>query len=278
MRRSFRSRARATSLAILGMLVGIAAIGVAHDMFLKPSAYFVAPNATIPSELLNGTFDLSSNSIDRNRIADISVIGPSGRTRIDTTQWQATGDTSRVTFRAGAGGTYVMGVSTKANNIELDAADFNEYLKEDGIPDEIARRAQAGETNADAKERYAKHVKTIVQVGDTPSEGFATALGYPAEIVPVDNPYAARRGGSLRFRLLVDGKAVPNQYLIYGARTANGGKVADQGLRSNAEGIVTIPVSSPGVWFAKFINMRRVNGPDGVTHVSQWASLTFATR
>ncbi len=269
-------RALATGAAALALT---AAVAVAHDMFLKPAQYFVAPNAAIPTVLLNGTFDKSMNSIARVRLADISIMGPGGRTRIDTTAWNPAGDTSHVVFKAGAAGTYVLGVSTKANAIEMDGKEFNEYLKEDGLPDELARREKAGELGTEAKERYEKHVKSIVQVGDTRTGGFATVLGYPAEIVPLENPYGLAKGGTLRVRLLVDGQPVAGQYVTFGARTASGGTVAEQGRRSGPDGVAAIPVTSPGVWYVKFINLRRLpTQPDGVTHQSKWATLTFGAR
>lgn len=265
--------------AAVAALAGLAAVALAHDMFLKPAQYFVAANGTVPSVLLNGTFDKSMNSITRIRLADISVISPTGRARIDTAAWNPAGDTSHVSFKVGAAGTYVFGVSTKPSEIELDAKDFNEYLTTDGQPDELARRKQAGEMKADAKERYEKHVKTIVQVGEARSAGFATVLGYPAEIVPVDNPYALTKGGSLKVKVLVDGKPVANQYVTFGARTPSGGTVAEHGTRSGPDGIATIPVSAPGVWYVKFINQTRLpKQADGVTHHSKWATLTFGAR
>lgn len=258
---------------------GLAVLALAHDMFLKPSQYFIAPNSTVPTVLLNGTFDKSMNSIKRVRLADVSVVSPAGRARIDTTQWNPAGDTSHVSIKVGAAGTYVFGVSTRPSEIELDAKDFNDYLKDDGQPDELARRQQSGEMNADAKERYEKHVKTIVQVGETRSNGFATVLGYPAEIVPVDNPYALAKGGALRVRVLVDGKPVPNQFVVYGARTPNGGKVEEKSTRAGADGVATIAVSTPGVWYVKFIQQTRLRlQTDGVTHHSKWATLTFASK
>jgi uncharacterized GH25 family protein len=173
----------------------------------------------------------------------------------------------------------VFGVSTKPSEIELDAKDFNDYLKEDGQPDELARRQKSGEMNADAKERYEKHVKTIVQVGDVRSNGFSTVLGYPAEIVPVDNPYALPKGGALRVRALVDGKPVANQLFVFGARTASGSTVPEKTTRAGADGVATIPVSAPGVWYVKFIKQTRLpKQPDGVTHHSKWATLTFAAK
>ena len=173
----------------------------------------------------------------------------------------------------------MLGVSTKPNAIELDAKEFNEYLKEDGLPDELARREKAGELKAGAHERYAKHVKSIVQVGDTRTAGFATVLGYPAEIVPVENPYRLAAGGTLRVRVLVDGQPVAGQYVTFGARTASGGTIAEQGTRSGADGVAAIPVTSPGVWYVKFINMRKLpKQADGVTHQSKWATLTFGVK
>ena len=123
---SRRRRAVAAGAASLALT---AVVAVAHDMFLKPAQYFVAPNAAIPTVLLNGTFDRSMNAIARVRLADISVMGPNGRTRIDTAAWNPTRDTSHVVFRAGAAGTYVLGVSTKPNAIEMDGKDFRAEIK-----------------------------------------------------------------------------------------------------------------------------------------------------
>ena len=273
---SRRRRAVAAGAAAVTLT---AVVALAHDMFLKPAQYFVAPNAAIPAMLLNGTFDQSMNSIARVRLADISIMGPSGRTRIDTAAWNPAGDTSRVVFKAGVAGTYVLGVSTKANAIEMDGKEFNEYLKEDGLPDELARREKSGELATGAKERYEKHVKSIVQVGDSRTSGFATVLGYPAEIVPLENPYSLTKGASLRVRILVDGQPVAGQYVTYGARTASGGTIAEQGNRSGPDGVIAIPVTSPGAWYVKFINMRQVTKQaDEVTHQSKWATLTFGVK
>ena len=93
-----------------GLVALTAAIAAAHDMFLKPAQFFLAPNATLDLALLNGTFSKSENAIARTRLLDISVLGPAGRTRIDTSAWKATGDTSYFSVKTGAAGTYVLGV------------------------------------------------------------------------------------------------------------------------------------------------------------------------
>jgi uncharacterized GH25 family protein len=262
----------------LGLVAATAALAAAHDMFLKPAQFFVAENATLDLALINGTFTSSANSIARNRLADISVLGPAGRTHVDTSAWKADGDTSFVSVKAGPAGTYVLGVSTKPNIIALTGKEFNEYLESDGIPDVLAARTRDGELGRAVKERYQKHVKAIVQVGEARSEHYATALGYPAEVIPVDNPYTLKAGATFRFKTVVDGKPVANQYVQYGGRTAAGGRIAMKAVRTNAEGIGEIKLSPAGTWYVKFINMTPVTGDPEASYASKWGSLTFAVR
>jgi uncharacterized GH25 family protein len=260
------------------VLVAISSLALAHDMFLKPAQFFLAEHSALDLALLNGTFSKSENSIERKRLLDISVLGPAGRFRVDTSQWMATGDTSFLRVKTGAAGTWVLGVSTKPNIIALTADEFNTYLKDDGIPDVLAARRSSGELGKDARERYHKHVKAMVQVGESRSEHFATALGYPAEILPVSNPYALKPGGTLRFKTLVDGKPAANQYVLYGGRTASGGRIEMRHVRSGADGSAEIRVAVAGTWYIKFINMTKLSGDSEADYESKWATLTFAVR
>jgi uncharacterized GH25 family protein len=264
---------------LTGALLLVSAIAAgAHDLFVQPARFFVDENADVVVRVLNGTFSKSENSIDRARLADVSVVSPSGRQPIDTAVWSAVGDTSRFPLRTGAAGTYVVGVSIKPNVITLKAKDFNQYLREDGIPDVLAARERTGELDRPARERYSKHVKALIQVGRARSEHFATELAYPAEVVPLENPYALRVGSVLRVRTLVDGKAAANQYVLFGGRTPGAARIAQRAVRSNAEGIARVPLRARGTWYVKFINMARPEGDTAVDYESKWATLTFQLR
>jgi hypothetical protein len=247
-------------------------------MFVKPDRFHVAENADLLVRVLNGTFSKSENSIARARVADVSVVSPSGRAPVDTVDWGVAGDTSTFRVRTGAAGTYVVGASTRSTIIELSGKDFNLYLKEDGIPDVLEARRAAGELAAGARERYSKHVKALVQVGEARSDHFGSALGYPAEIVPLDNPYALDRGGLLRVRTLVDGKPVANQYVVYGGRSPSGARIAQRSVRSDADGVASVPVRGAGTWYVKFIHMARLENDAAADYESKWATLTFQRR
>jgi uncharacterized GH25 family protein len=260
------------------LLLASALAAAAHDMFVQPARFFVEENADLVVRILNGTFSKSENSITRDRLADVSVVSPTGRARVDTAMWSAAGDTSRFTLRTTDAGTYVVGVSTRPNVIALDAKDFNQYLREDGIPDVLAARERSAELNRPARERYSKHIKALIQVGSARSDHYTTQLGYPAELVPLENPYALRAGSVLRVRTLVDGKPAANQYVLFGGRTPGGARIQQRSLRSNADGIASVPIRARGTWYIKFINMARVEGDTALDYESKWATLTFQLR
>ncbi|WP_373070685.1 hypothetical protein [Gemmatimonas sp.] len=58
----------------------------------------------------------------------LSVTTPSGRTPIDSAQWDARGDTTWLEYTTGDAGTYVAGLFTKPKEFRLEAKGFNQCL------------------------------------------------------------------------------------------------------------------------------------------------------
>ncbi len=263
------------------MLGASATLAFAHDLFLKPDAFFVAPNTTVHLTAMNGTFTTSEASVTSDRLLDLAIVGPTGRTRADNATWTAPGNASRWVAKVGGPGTYVLGASLRPRLISMKGSAFNAYLTDDGLPDILAARKASHELAKPSTERYAKHVKALVQVGDVHSANYSTVLGYPAEIVPMENPYEATKGVRvLHVRALVDGKPMADQVVLAGGRTASGARMKAQTVRTDAQGVATISLASPGVWYVKFIRMVKVPAApkDSVDYESKWATLTFAIR
>ena len=267
-------------VAALPILLALSATSLfAHDMFWRLTSYYVAPNTAIRMPVLNGTFSKSENSIEWARVAELSVTAPNGRAPIDSAHWDFRGDTTWLNYTTGDAGTYVAGLSTKRTEFQLEAKAFNRYLADDGIPDMLAARKKDGSWQNAARERYSKHIKALFQVGATRSNAWSAPLGYPAELVPLENPYALKPGATMHFRCLVDGKPVANQLVLIGGRTSVTGDVRlpAQSVRSNADGVVAVTLSKAGRWYVKFIHMQRVD--DGrVDYESKWATITFEIR
>jgi uncharacterized GH25 family protein len=265
-------------LVAVALLVLTAGTLAAHDLFLRAENYFVTPNSTLRLRVLNGTFNTSENAVARNRLRSLSLITPAGIQRLDTAAWSRRGKTSALAAKIGESGTYVVGASLHPSEIKLEAKDFNAYLASDGIPDVLESRRRNGELGRAARERYSKHVKAVVQAGSSRTNGYSTSLGYPAEIIPLDNPYTLKPGGVIKVRTLVGGMPISQQLVIAGGMTASGTKIAERSFRTDSAGVGSIPLRTRGVWYVKFIHMQPAVGDTTIDYESKWATLTFAIR
>ncbi|MDN3204057.1 DUF4198 domain-containing protein [Algoriphagus sediminis] len=352
-----------------------------HDMFLKLDNFFLQPNSDSVIQLLNGTFERSENVISRDRMLDVSLVGMGSRTEMDTSFWYEKDSSTYLEISTGDEGTYLVGVSTAARNIEMDAEAFNSYLEHDGVLDMLEWRKENDAMDQPAVERYSKHVKTIFQVGDELTEDWKTVLGYPIEFVPMENPYDIHPGHEMKVKLLWKGKPLSGQIVYvgndgeahdhshdepgmhthddgtthshdtgqehshedetthshdnedshesdgehshdenhshthdsaeehtHGDGTTHSHENEDQHesgevhthedgtthshneeetsseshshegvmqLRTDSNGVISIPISSTGVWYLRTIYME-LKSEEGLTHESNWATLTFA--
>jgi len=249
----------------------------AHDLFLKLDSYILRPNSKVSVRLLNGSFRASEGAVARDRMRDVSVITPTGNiSHPEPTAWRDEGMTALLDLQTGDAGTYVVSVSTKPREIDLKAADFNEYLSHDGIPDTLAARKKSGELGRNVRERYSKHVKAIFQVGDALTENYKTPLGYPVEITPQQNPYSLKVGRTLEVLCTLDGKPLVNQFVIAGRETRSR-KVPEINTRTDGSGIAHFKLRGAGKWYVKMIHMTPLTDP-ALNYESKWATLTFEVR
>lgn len=260
--------------AVAVLSVVLSASIFAHDLFLKLDSFFVAVNEKIAISILNGTFTSSEAAVSFARLSDVSLVSPSGRREHPGESAFTKSETaSFLNLVPEESGTYVAGISTMTREIDLEGKDFNEYLSHDGLPDTLAERKAKNELDKKVRERYSKHVKAIFQAGDARTDSFKTVLGYPVEMVPQQNPYKLKAGGTIDVLCLKDGKPLVNQFVQSG-READGKVAAGRDVRTDKKGIARIKLDGPGKWYVRFINMTRLDDPK-LNYESKWATLTF---
>jgi hypothetical protein len=210
----------------------------------------------------------------------VTVIDGAGQaTHPSTDQWREDGTVTFLDFQSGAPGTYVVGVSTAPRMIELTAEEFNDYLEHDGVLDVLEARHAGGIADRPAAERYSKHVKTILQVGESTTGSYGHRLGYPIEIVPLANPGALAIGDTLEALVLADGKPVAGQ-LVYASYEGfhshddPGSHREAENLRTDEEGVAHVEITRSGRWYLRLIRMLP-SDDEGVDYESNWATLTF---
>ena len=248
----------------------------AHDLFLRLERWRVAAGTTVTVRLMNGAFKVNEAPVTGDRVRDVSVVSPAGRAKQDTTGWGYLKDSS-TTFkvRTVRPGTYVIGVSLGTKDLTMKSpADFMKYITDEGLDAIVAARTAARLTQSPAKERYEKHVKLLLQAGDSVQGDIDRPLGYPAEIVPLDNPYAPGATAGIRVRAMVGGKPAPGEALFVGGITPDGARIPVKRVNTDAKGEAMMPLSGRGSRWIKFIHM--VPAPnEGVDYHSTWATLTF---
>jgi hypothetical protein len=263
-------------LVLVLMTLAIASIASAHDLFLKLDSYFLKPNTNGVVRLLNGTFNRSDGVVARDRFRDVSLVANGSRSNAESFSWRNEDKTTLLEFQTGAPGTYLVGASTQPREIDLKAADFNDYLAHDGIPDTLAERRRDNELGKDVRERYSKHVRAVFQVGDKLTDDYKTPLGYPVEIIPQQNPYALKVGRTLTVLCTLDGEPLKNQFVIAGWESRSG-KIQTLTARTDSKGLANFMLKEAGNWYVKLIQMTRLADAT-LNYESKWATLTFAIR
>jgi len=249
-----------------------------HELFIKADTYFFKENSRGELYLFNGTFDESENVIARDRIINPQIIGPDFDFKPAADDYYDRGETTYLTFKTGNAGTYVAGISTKPRAIELSGEDFTDYLEHEGLTGINSDRKKQGISDQAAHEKYAKHVKAILQVGDTRTDHFSTQLDYPIEFIPLKNPYDLSVGDDMACRLLYRGKPLANQTVHISSRKNREEKgEAETSSKTNHNGEVSFTIANEGHWYIATIYMLESKEAN-LDYESNWTTLTFEVK
>jgi hypothetical protein len=101
-------------------------------------------------------------------------------------------DTTRLQTSAGV---HILAYWSQPNAHEMAPGPFESYLEEEGLQGALQERARRGEDDVPGREHFVRCAKSLLLVADGGSpRGHDEVLGLPLEIVPVTNPFTARRG------------------------------------------------------------------------------------
>lgn len=272
-------------VSVTGVLVAAVALE-AHDFWIVPDPFAVAGDATITVNGQSGTqFPLSQSAGTPASIADARIIGAAGEVRI--TDIAQEGKVLRFRQKPSAPGQYLVAVSLNPSTRRTTGADLRRYLAAEGAADEAERLAkEAAFFDADSLSyRSSKFASTIVEVGTGPRV-FARGTGQPLQFIATSDPARLTVGDTAHFRVLVGGAPAANLRVHAGAaadsalrgRRAPGGGDPDLHLMTDAQGVVHVPLTHPGLW-----NLRTAHvappGPSapGVWDV-HWATFVFVAK
>lgn len=272
-------RRKTLTVAAFGVALLSVRLVFAHDLWLVPARFVVAPGSKVAVALSTGdTFPVSEGAVKAERVERAVLVTADGSTPLTAFRVDGKTTLADVTAPRRDGGALVE-VVLKPVATKQPRAGFDEFVKHEGLDDVAAQLAREPRRRDEEHRTYAKYAKTLLRVGDGRGAAalYAHPLGHRLEIIPEADPYALKAGDLLPVRLLFDGKPLAGARLVVGSTesaTATQSKMA--GVRTDAEGRVRLRLDTRGgAHYVHALHMIPASGRTDVEWESFWATLTF---
>jgi uncharacterized GH25 family protein len=274
-------------------LLLLATAALAHEFWLQPASFRVAVGAVVPLKLLVGEgFKGETWPRPTRRVRRFVRFGPASAADSTDLRPALLADSVAPALRCPTAGTQLVVLTSAPSFIELPAAEFTAYLREEGLDNALRYRQQQGETSTKpGREAYRRCAKTLVLAtasARTPASPADTTyrrvLGLPLELVPEQNPFRLRAGASLTVRVLRGGQPVSGALVqVWEAQPmpeqTGSPSVAPThfSTRANNNGRVLLRLSGNGPYLvaANFIEPAPATLASRADWLSTWATLTF---
>lgn len=244
----------------------------AHDTWLIPDHFEVAPKATVTLDLTSG---MAFPAPD---------VGPK-RERVEAARCRLAGHTTELTdisagpkslvfkLQPAETGIAAIWVKLPPKSIELKPAEVKEYLDEIDAPASL-RKQWAEMTPQRWREVYTKHPKTFVRVGEPPADGsWAEPVGMALEIVPEKDPTALREGDELPVQVLKNGAPYPG----FSLNAVAEGETKGETRKTDSTGRIVFTLNKAGRWLLRGTDVRKSTRSD-IDWESDFATLTLGVK
>lgn len=248
---------------------------MSHEFWIAPEAYQVESGGSLQAHFRNGEgFEGRSLSYFDQRSVRFEML--------------AGGTVTQLTPRAGDKPAFTLPEGTKDGLIvvvhettpsSLTYRDWEKFLKFAAHKDFTTAAADhiaAGWSQEKFKERYTRHAKALMAVGD--GEGADQPTGMATEFTALTNPYAATFTNEMKVALTYNGQPRPDAQVEVFARAPDN-TVTITLHRTDDKGIATIPVTPGHTYLFDAVVLRKADNPDA-NHddplwETLWAALTF---
>jgi hypothetical protein len=172
-------------------------------------------------------------------------------------------------------GTSLIAFDSQPIEFSLSADKFHAYLHDEGLDHVIEQRKAAGKDTMPGRERYRRHVKTLLRAGAVSDGTYALRTGQRMEITPLSDPFAAAPGATLRLKLTFDGKPLSDVLVKGWHRHQDQSQLLIIRARTDAAGEVGLSLPYAGEWMVSAVHMQAAQGTANADWDSFWGNLTF---
>lgn len=250
----------------------------AHDLWLLPSKFTVAPGAQLTVALCTGdTFPVSESALNPERIERASLVTRRGSTPISSYRAIGTSTVVDLTVPRFAGA-LIFEVVVRPRTAKDGRESFDRLIRHEGLDHVAALLAREPARREEERRVYTKYAKTLLRVGDPKRQPplYTKPLRHRLEIVPEVDPFSIRAGEEMPVRLLFDGKPLASARLVAGSTdSATATQSEMPGVRSDANGRARLRFDRPGGPHYVHASHMIPSGRQDVEWETFWATLTF---
>lgn len=258
-------------VCLAGVALSLPGTSEAHDYWLKadtPSA--VRPGEDVDIRMWVGDKLDRGEEDEHNEKKARNFVHVSAKGTADLGGKTRDGATPIIVLKSLASGGHLVAMTRSYSHITLPGWKFSTYLFAEEFKQVAATRKDSGATWSAGRERYSRHLKTLIQVGSVRDTVYGTVLGQKYEIILLADPMALGVGENLPVRVEFGGKPAAGVRVV--ARSVE--HKAAEG-RTDAAGLVSLPLSGRGEWLIRSVHMRPCSGCKKADWESFWASYHF---
>jgi uncharacterized GH25 family protein len=257
------------------LLFSILLIGIwsfAHEFWLEPVKFLLKVNELVTINIVRGEGFLGERSDGtKYKIQLLRHFSAQGEEDYHNKIGGADSSTIKAAFNTE--GNHLIAFNNTSKFLVLESAKFNSYLLEEGLTNAYEIRLKNNDTAKSGRELYQRCVKTLFQVGSKQDDSYAINTGMRLELMPAQNPYAAKDGEQLSFRVLFDNQPLKNALVLVWQDVNK--KVTMVKYKSNEAGEVSFPFAKKGKWMISTVRMVPHTNTTEADWQSYWGSYTF---
>lgn len=262
---------------LLAAALGLSTPAWAHDFWLQPNRFKVAPGAADGMTIQVGHGQFRTRwSGQLERVVRFSAIGLKGG-EVDLRSTLKPDPVRDAVISFPESGEQMLVFQSNHATSVLPAIRFNDYLNVEGLTPAIQLRARTHQTEAPGREIYSRCAKALMQIGPY-TEGqkrqLLSPVGLPLEIVPLKDPYGLGAGERLPVQVLYEGRPLAGALVMLTNLEFDGHPV-EQNL-TDKSGQTSFIVPHLGSWLVNVLWTKPIQGNPDADFDTTFSSLTFA--
>ncbi len=249
-----------------------ASLADAHEFWIEPTEYQVESDGELVAHLRNGeAFEGSALAYFQNRSQRFDIIWPESMVGVESRM----GDIPALnTVALEDGLVLVVHVTTPSRLTYKEWEKFLAFAEHKDFGDIEARHAARSLPESGFAESYTRHAKALIAVGS--GTGSDKETGMATEFVARTNPYTDDLSSGFTAQLYYNGDVRKDAQVEVFAKSP-GGDVEITLLRTDADGLVRMPVKAGHEYLLDAVVLRPAQDGSDAAWETLWASLTFST-